>query len=128
MKKLTLIFTLMILSATVAFGQQLTSRDYTNLLVKEICNETNGTISYRSMDETDRQSLFIKLPSYYDLDLSIMILNQVINQYSDIQLYSSWEKDEDGDYRAFWVIKDTHMFGITYLTEYNGIIFTMIKQ
>ena len=87
MKTITM---LLMLIATMATAQK--SYDLQDLLTKKIIEKTEGYTDEVEVQGDSIRIVTIKLPIYYNLDLTRMMINQVLDSYSDIYIVEPWHR------------------------------------
>jgi hypothetical protein len=104
MKKLLFLALIVLFSATVS-GQ--TNTEIQDFIVGKIVEKTEGYID-ETMVLDDTRIVTIVLPSYYSLDLTRIMVNAVINDYSDIMILRHWERYA-GELRLAYRVADKYL-------------------
>lgn len=95
------VFFILILFLISVFTLGQTETEISKTFVSEICQQTNGTIEEQYEEYNDdylAKIIIVKLPSHYDTELAVMSINNIVSQYNDIKVISSWEKIGQANY------------------------------
>jgi hypothetical protein len=80
-------------------------------------------------DVIEDESIYLekaKAPSYYDIELIMMKVKSVVNQYSDVLIAMPWEK-KDNFYACVILVIDKHLI-LQYFPEKNILEMGVMKK
>ena len=102
------------------------AQDYTKILGSQIVRKTNGVITLTNT-KNDMFATKVSLPEYYDRDLSILTVNDIIKKYSDITIIEEWTQEEVNSYKLTFIVGNNHLVVIYIEININSILIIQAK-
>ena len=115
-----LIIVLLFLSPLYGHSQQPTLCQMGEYITDLFAEEGDGFVGHEESDEIMEMRI-IQFPSFYTFDLVRIVVNRVVNEYSDIQIVRNWRGTDDPTYFELYLKVENKSRGVKfhYLLSYS---------
>lgn len=124
MKKILVLTLFLFLNGGIA-SAQFQIEYVEEFFTQRIINDMDAVIDKRQ-EVGKHMVIWVNVPSYYNFDLIRSRISRIIRSYNDIQMITSWEKQE-GETYVLGVLVDDKIMIIAWSIETDSLIFIWDK-
>jgi len=124
MKKILVLTLFLFLNGGIA-SAQFQIEYVEEFFTQRIINDMDAVIDKRQ-EMGEHMVIWANVPSYYNFDLVRSRISRIIRSYNDIQMITSWEKQE-GETYVLGVLVDDKIMIIAWSIETDSLIFIWDK-
>lgn len=102
-----------------------------DILVAEIADDVDGIVQKAHYDKNESIAVkitSISVPSYFDDNLTITILNRIIRQYSDLKVIDPWRQTEVNKIQTALVFNGEWAIIVVYRNNNNLLTVTSVLE
>lgn len=122
MKKCIII--ILMLAVSLAGYSQKKAPAFADLLL----TNTGGVLQDIRLNEDDEFEVLIELPRYYNIEMALLAIVDIVNEYSNVVMLRPWEFERNSDgmpyYGAVLLITDDNLLN----TEWVIIVYSVTKK